>query len=138
MLKKKKKYTVYVSKGNSYREKQVVLLMIPNGKGRKQSETLATWTKYKGQRRWHYLAVKKLSELLRGITFRWFLLPELPSFLWNKKKLESHKKVWENKDFCNVITSSENTKMLEFNQYQKSDKAPFSISEDFEYNRKDW
>ena len=32
---------------------------------------------------------------------------------------------------------SENTKMLEFNQYQKSDKAPFSISEDFEYNRKD-
>ena len=42
MLKKKKKYTVYVSKGNSYREKQVLLLMIPNGKGRKQSETLAT------------------------------------------------------------------------------------------------
>ena len=65
------------------------------------------------------------------------MLPELPSFLWNKKKLESHKKVWENKDFCNVITSSENTKMLEFNQYQKSDKAPFSITEDFEYNMKD-
>ena len=35
---------------NSNRDKQVIILMIPNGEG------------------WHYLAVKKLSELLRGIT----------------------------------------------------------------------
>ena len=27
------------------------------------------------------------------------------------------------KDFCNIITPSEDTKILEFNQYQKSDKA---------------
>ena len=31
----------------------------------------------------------------------------------------------ENKDFCNVIMLSEDTKIYEFNQYQKSDKASF-------------
>ena len=34
---------------------------------------------------------------------------------------------------CNIILSSECTKMLEFNQYQKSDKAPFIIYSDIEY-----
>ena len=42
------------------------------------------------------------------------------------------KKVCENKDFCNVIIPSENDKILEFNQYQKSDKAPFIIYADLE------
>ena len=32
-----------------------------------------------------------------------------------KNKLESHKKVCENKAFYNVIMSSEETKILEFN-----------------------
>ena len=49
-----------------------------------------------------------------------------------KNKLESHKKACENKDFCNVIMPSEDTKILEFNQYQKSDKAPFIIYADLE------
>ena len=49
-----------------------------------------------------------------------------------EKKLELHKKVCENKDFCNVIMPSEDTKVLEFNQYQKSDKAPFIMHADFE------
>ena len=44
-----------------------------------------------------------------------------------KNKLESHKKVCENKDFCNVIMTSEDTKILELIQYQKSDKAPCII-----------
>ena len=35
--------------------------------------------------------------------------------------------LYEYKDFCNVIMSFEDTKVLEFNQYQKSDKAPFII-----------
>ena len=34
-----------------------------------------------------------------------------------KQKLESHKKVCENKDVCNVIMPSQDTKRLEFNQY---------------------
>ena len=40
----------YFRKQNLNCEKQVILLMIPNGK------------------KWHYLAVKSLSALLRGIT----------------------------------------------------------------------
>ena len=47
-----------------------------------------------------------------------------------KSKLKSHKKVSENKDFCNVIMPFEDTKILEFNQYQKFDKAPFIIYAD--------
>ena len=44
-------YPAYVPKHNSNREKQVILLMISNG-----------------ENRWHYLAVKELPALLRGIT----------------------------------------------------------------------
>ena len=39
-----------------------------------------------------------------------------------KSKLESHKKIRENKDFCGVVRPSNDTKILEFNQYQKFDK----------------
>ena len=42
-------------------------------------------------------------------------------------KLNSHKKVCENQDFCNIMMPSKDTKILEFNQYQKSDKALFVI-----------
>ena len=43
-------YPAYISKQNLNHEKQIILLMISNGEG------------------WHYLAVKILSALLRGIT----------------------------------------------------------------------
>ena len=52
--------------------------------------------------------------------------------LEQKPNLNRIKKVCENKDFCNVIIPSENDKILEFNQYQKSDKAPFIIYADLE------
>ena len=43
MLKKKKKmYPTYVSKRNPNREKQVIILMIPNGEKREPSKTLAS------------------------------------------------------------------------------------------------
>ena len=84
-IEKEKTYSAYVSKHNSNHEKQVILLMIPNGEGREA----------KFQERWHYLAVKKLSALLRGITFKcngdFYCLNFLHSFR-TKKKLESHKK----------------------------------------------
>ena len=38
----------------------------------------------------------------------------------------------KNKDFCYVIMPSEDTKILAFYQYQKSDKAPFIIYPDLE------
>ena len=52
--------------------------------------------------------------------------------LEQKINLESHKKVSENKDFCNVIIPSEDTEILEFNNYQKSDQVPFIIQAVFE------
>ena len=61
------------------------------------------------------------------------LLSELPSFFSTENKHESHIKVHENKDFCNVTMHSEDIKILEFNQYQKSHKAPFLIYADLEF-----
>ena len=42
--------------------------------------------------RWHYLAVKKLSVLLRG---DWEVLSKLSSFFRIKNKLGSHKRVFD-------------------------------------------
>ena len=77
---------------------------------------------------------KKLSRLLRRITFKhhgdFHCLNCLHSFATENKR-ESHKKVCENKDFCNVIMPSEDTKTLKFNQNKNSDKA-FNIYADLE------
>ena len=66
-----------------------------------------------------------MSALLRGRTSKnnddFYCLNCLHSFR-KKTKLESDKKACENKDFCNVMISSEDTKILAFNQYQKSVK----------------
>ena len=73
--KKEKIYPAYVSKYNSNRQKQFILLMIPNGEG------------------WHHPAVKKLSVLLRGITSKhdgdFYCLNCLHSFV-TEPKSESH------------------------------------------------
>ena len=88
ILKNKKVCFAYVSKNNSNREKQVIHLIIPNVEGREQSETLTMRAKsegrkaksdereakFEGRRQWHYLAVKKLSVFLRGITSNTFIL----------------------------------------------------------------
>ena len=50
-----------------------------------------------------------------------------------ENKGESHKKVCENKDFYQLVIPSEDTEILEFNQYQKPDKAPFAIYADSEF-----
>ena len=42
MLKKKKKQSCYVSKYDSNRQKQAILLAIPNGEEGERSKTLAT------------------------------------------------------------------------------------------------
>ena len=59
-------------------------------------------------------------------------MSELLSFFCNRKKFESHKNVCENKDFCSVTMPSEGTKILESNQYQKSEKSPFVVYADLE------
>ena len=101
--KKKKICPAYVSKHDPNCEKQVILLLM------------------------HYPAIKKLSVLLRGITSKhqadFYCLNCLHSFR-TECKLNLHKNVCENKGFCNVVMAAEDTKLLEFSQYQKSDKAP--------------
>ena len=114
MLKKKKKYSAYVSE-QPKSWKKIIILVISNGG------------------KWHYLAIKKLSALLRRITSTyhgWFLFFIL--LQQQKKKLEFHKNIHENKDFSDIIMSSDDNKMLQFKQYHKSDKAPFIFYADLE------
>ena len=112
-----KKYLTYISKHNLNHESKIIILMIRNGEG------------------WHYLAVKNLSALLRGITSKnysnFYCVNCLRSFKV-KNKLKSLKKICENKDFCNVVMPSKDTKILDFNLYRESDKAPFIIYVDLE------
>ena len=93
-----------------------------------------------GEKLWCYLAAKKLSALLRGITSKlhgdFYCLNCLHSFA-TKNKHKSHKKICENKDFCNVKMPSKDNKILEFNQCKKSDKVPFIVYADLECIKKD-
>ena len=84
VLKKEKKLSCLCSKHNSNREKQFISLIIPNGEG------------------WYYLAVKKLSALLKGITSKrkdtFYCLNCL------------HCSRTKNKGFCNIIMTCKDTK----------------------------
>ena len=52
-------------------------------------------------------------------------------YLFRRKyKLEFHKKVCENKDSCCITMPSKDTKLVEFNQYQKGDKTRYIIYAD--------
>ena len=79
--------------------------------------------------------IKKLSTLLRETTSKnngdFYCLNCLHP-IEQKTNFNRIKKVCENKDLFNVIMPSEDSKILEFNEYQKSNKAPFIIYADFE------
>ena len=53
------------------------------------------------------------------------LLFKLSSFLWTENKIKSPEKVSKNKDFWGIAMPSEKDKILEFNQYMKSDKMSY-------------
>ena len=78
----------YISKHNKTRNIHVNLLMITDGTGN-----------------WHYLAIKSISRLLRGVTSKHngdlYCLNCFQSYT-TEKKLRKHKKVCENHDFCNA------------------------------------
>ena len=82
----------YMSKHNLKHENQVIFLMITDGE------------------KWHYLAVEKLSALLKGITSK-------------------HKRVCEDHDYCYVEMPE---KILKYNYGEKSMKTPFIIYVDLE------
>ena len=88
-----------------------------------------------GKRRTALSCSKKLSTLLRGKTSKYhgdfFCLNCLHSFR-TENKLKPYEKVYKNKDFCGIVMLSEKDKILEFNQYLKSDKMQYIIYADIE------
>ena len=80
--------------------------------------------------KWHYLAVKKLSALLRGMTSNnhpdFYCLNCLHSYR-AKEKLKKHEKVCNNRDYCYVKMPNELEKILKYSPREKSLKVPFVI-----------
>ena len=113
----KKIRDAYKSKHNLTRENQAVLLMITDGK------------------KWHYLGVKSLSALLRGITSKhkeeFYCLNCFHSYT-TKNRLKEHKKVCENHDYCYVEMPEEDNKILKYNHGEKFMMQPLVIYFDFE------
>ena len=107
----------YKSKYNLKHKNQVILLMITDGK------------------KWHYLAVKKLSSLLRRIASNhngdFYCLNCFYSYR-TENKLKKHEKVCNNYDYCYVEMPSEDNKTLKYNPGEKSMKVPFIIYADLE------
>ena len=85
--------------------------------------------------KWHHLAVKKLSALLRGITSKhgggFYCLSCFHSNI-TKEKLKKHKNVCENHDYCYVEMPEKDNKILKYNYGEKSMKVLFIIYADLE------
>ena len=86
-------------------------------------------------KKWHYLAVKKLSSLLRRIASNhngdFYCLNCFYSYR-TENKLTKHEKVCNKYDYCYVEMPSEDNKTLKYNPGEKSMKVPFVIYTDLE------
>ena len=95
-----KKYKLLINQ-NIIREKQVILLMITDGEN------------------WHYLVVKNVPGLLKGITSNhkedFYCLNCFHSYR-TKHKLEEHKKICENHDYCHVEMPTKDNNIIKYNQ----------------------
>ena len=107
-FKTKKIEIAYRSKYNLVRANLIIsnnLLMISNGEN------------------WHYLFVKNLSRLLRGITSNhngdYYCLNCFHSYR-TENKLNTHKEICENNEYCNIEMPSPNNKLIKYNQGEKS------------------
>ena len=113
----KKINIAYKSKNDLTHERQIILLMISDGQ------------------RWHYLVVKNLSGLLRGITSNhkedFYYLNCFHSYR-TENKLEAHKKICENHDYCHVEMPTRDNNIIKYNHGEKSMKVPFIINADLE------
>ena len=113
----KKIHIAYKSRYNLTGEKQVILLMISNGEN------------------WHYLVVKNLAGLLKGITSNhkedFYCLNYFCAYS-TKNKLEAHKKICENHDYCRVEMPTKDNDTIKYNQGEKSIKLPFVVYVDLE------
>ena len=97
----KKIEIAYKSKHNLTREKQVILLMISNGEN------------------YYYLVVKSLSGLLTGITsnhnHKHFYRLNCFHLYRTKNKLEAHKKICANRDYCRVEMPTKDNNAIKYN-----------------------
>ena len=113
----KKINIAYKFKNNLTQERQIILLMISDGQ------------------KWHYLVVKNLLGLLRGITSAHkedsYCLNCFHSYR-NESKLEAHKKICENHDYCYIEMPTKNNNIIKYNHEEKSMKLPFVIYVDLE------
>ena len=84
---------------------------------------------------WHYLVVKSLSGLLTGTTSNhkedFYCLNYFHSYR-TKNKLETHKKICENRDYCRVEMPTEDNNTIKYNYGEKSIKLPFVVYADLE------
>ena len=107
----------YRSEYNHKRKKQVILLMITDGK------------------KWHYLAVTNLSALLQGNSSNhegdFYCLNCFNSYT-TKNKLKEHEEICNNHDSCRIEMPKWVEKILKYNPGEKSLKAPFAIYLDLE------
>ena len=113
--------TAYVSEHNSDRKKHEILLMNTDGK------------------KWHYLFMKRLSALLKGITLKHVGDFILFSFVFNcfhsyttENKLKQHENVCKNHVYFYVEMPKEDNKILKYNPGEKSMKVSFVIYADLE------
>ena len=108
----------YISEHNEERNNQVNLLMITDGTSN-----------------WHYLAIKNISGLLRGITSNhqgdFYCLNCLHSYR-KKSKLKKHEKICKNHDFCHLKIPDAENNILKSKPGKKSLKHPFIIYADLE------
>ena len=85
--------------------------------------------------KWHYLVVKNLSGLLRGISSNhkenFYCLNCFHSYR-TENKLEAHKKICENHDYCHVEMPTKNNNIIKYNHREKSMKLPIVIYTDLE------
>ena len=85
--------------------------------------------------KWHYLAVKNISGLLRGITSNhngdFYCLNCFHSYT-TKRRLKKHERTCEYHDFCYVNMPNEDNKYLKYNHEEKSLQVPFIMYADLE------
>ena len=85
--------------------------------------------------KWHYLVVKSLSALFRGITCNnngnLYCLNCFQSYN-RENKLKKHKKLCENHDCCHVEMFEEDNKILKYNHGEKSMNVPFTLYADLQ------
>ena len=87
-------------------------------------------------KKWHYLTVKSLSALLRGITSNHkedFYCLNCFHLYSTKNKLKKHVRVCNDHDYCYIEMPNEDNKILKCNNHGgKSLKAPAIIYADLE------